>query len=132
LDKDYSILVRNIPPQVTLDSSSLLSGIETSGSVFSDGPIWLLLSGGTVVIFGYGNMDYYIVYVRSLQFLLLMPGISITIQGNVITYFTMIKTVADYDILSYIQMWSLPGLNQIIVDPNPPILINSQMQNIGY
>ena len=44
----------------------------------------------------------------------------------------MIKTVADYDILSYIQMWSLPGLNQIIVDPNPPILINSQMQNIGY
>jgi hypothetical protein len=79
LDKDYSILVRNIPPQVTLDSSSLLNGLGTSGSVFSDGPIWLLLSGGTVVILGYGNMDYYIVYVRSLQFLLLMPGISITI-----------------------------------------------------
>jgi len=79
LDKDYSILVRNIPPQVTLDSSSLLSGLGTSGSVFSNGPIWLLLSGGAVVILGYGNMDYYIVYVRSLQFLLLMPGISITI-----------------------------------------------------
>ena len=79
LDKDYSILVRNIPPQVTLDSSSLMSGLGTSGTVFSNGPTWLLLSGGAVVILGYGNMDYYIVYVRSLQFILLMPGISITI-----------------------------------------------------
>jgi hypothetical protein len=36
----------------------------------------------------------------------------------------MIKNVADYDILSYVQMWNLPGLNQIIVDLNQPILIN--------
>ena len=77
-------------------------------------------------------MEYYIVYVRSLQFLLLMPGISVTLQGNVVTYFSMIKSVADYDVLSYVQVWNLPGLNQIIVDPNPPIMINDQMQNIGY
>jgi hypothetical protein len=36
----------------------------------------------------------------------------------------MIKSVADYDVLSYFQMWNLPGLNQIIVDHNPPIMIN--------
>ena len=29
-------------------------------------------------------------------------------------------------------MWNLPGLNQIIVDLNPPVLIISQMQDIGY
>ena len=110
----------------------MLNGISTSGSIFSNGPIWLLLSGGAVVLVGHGNMEYYTVYVRSLQFLLLMPGISISLQGNVVTYFSMIKSVADYDILSYFQMWNLPGLNQIIVDPNQPILINSQMQNIGY
>lgn len=35
----------------------------------------------------------------------------------------MIKSVADYDILSYFNVWNLPGLNQIIVDQNPPVLI---------
>jgi hypothetical protein len=132
LDSDYSILFRNIPPQVPLDSSSLLSGIGKSGSIFSNGPIWLLISGGAVVLIGHGNMEHYVVYARSVQFLLLMPGISVTLQGNVVTYFSMIKSVADYDILSYVQMWNLPGLNQIIVDPNQPIFINGQMQNIGY
>jgi hypothetical protein len=62
----------------------------------------LLLSGGAVVLIGYGNMEYYIIYVRSLQFLLLMPGISVVLQANVVIYFGMIKSVADYDILSYV------------------------------
>jgi hypothetical protein len=29
-------------------------------------------------------------------------------------------------------MWKLPGLNKIIVDPNPKIYLDSQMQDIGY
>jgi len=37
-----------------------------------------------------------------LQFLLLLPAIPIVLQANVIGYFNMIKTVATYDILSYI------------------------------
>ena len=61
-----------------------------------------MVSGGAVVLLGYGNMEYYIIYVRSLQFLLLMPGISVALPANVVTYFSMIKSVADYDILSYI------------------------------
>ena len=40
-----------------------------------------------------------------------MPGIQIVLKANVITYFTMIKSVADYDILSYFNLWNLPGLN---------------------
>ena len=43
-----------------------MNGIGTSGSLFSNGPLWLLISGGAVVLLGYGNMDYYIMYVRSL------------------------------------------------------------------
>jgi hypothetical protein len=70
-----------------------------------------LISGGVVVLLGYGNMDFYILYVRSLQFILLMPGIAIVMQANVVTYLKMIKSVANYDILSYIQVWNLPGLN---------------------
>jgi hypothetical protein len=31
LDSDYSILKRNVPSQITQDSSSLLSGIGSSG-----------------------------------------------------------------------------------------------------
>ena len=80
----------------------MLSGIGTSGSVFSNGPIWLLAVGGVVVLLGYGNMVYYTIYVRSLQFLLLLPAIPIVLKANVIGYFNMIKTVATYDILSYI------------------------------
>ena len=88
-----------------------MNSIGTSGSIFSNGPIWLLVSGGAVVLLGYGNMDYYIIYVRSLQFLLIMPGIQIVLKSNVISYFTMIKSVADYDILSYFNVWNLPGSN---------------------
>ena len=110
----------------------MMNSIGTSGSIFSNGPIWLLISGGAVVLLGYGNMDYYIIYVRSLQFLLLMPGIQIVNKANVIAYFSMIKSVADYDILSYFNVWNLPVFNQIILDQNQPVLIINQMQDIGY
>ena len=69
-------------------------------------------------------MEYYIIYVRSLQFILLMPAIPIVLPANVVKYFSMIKTVADYDVLSYVNVWNLPGLNQIIVDNNAPIIIS--------
>jgi hypothetical protein len=92
----------------------------------------LLVSGGVVALLGYGNMEYYIIYVRTLQFLLIMPGIPIVLPANVVNYFNKIKSVADYDILSYINLWNLPGLNQIVVDQNAPIKISDQMQNIGY
>jgi hypothetical protein len=36
----------------------------------------------------------------------------------------MIKSVADYDILSYVDVWNLPGLNQMTVDDDAPIEIN--------
>jgi hypothetical protein len=76
----------------------------------------LLISGGAIALLGYGNMEYYIIYVRSLQFVLLIPGIPIVLPANVIKYFSMIKSVADYDILSYVDVWNLPGLNKIVVD----------------
>lgn len=77
------------------------------------------------MVLGYGNMKHYFIYIRTLQYILLIPGIPIVLQANVISYFTMIKSVADYDILSYINMWNLPGLNLITVDNNPPIYIIS-------
>ncbi len=76
----------------------------------------MLISGGAIALLGYGNMEYYIIYVRSLQFVLLIPGIPIVLPANVIKYFSMIKSVADYDILSYVDVWNLPGLNKIVVD----------------
>jgi hypothetical protein len=75
-----------------------------------------LISGGAIALLGYGNMEYYIIYVRSLQFVLLIPGIPIVLPANVVKYFSMIKSVADYDILSYVDVWNLPGLNKIVVD----------------
>ena len=81
----------------------------------------MLIAGAAIVLLGYGNMDFYIIYVRTLQFLLIMPGVAIVLQANVVNYFSMIKSVADYDILSYFNVWILPGFNSIIVDPNPPV-----------
>ena len=75
----------------------------------------MLISGGAIALLGYGNMEYYIIYVRSLQFVLLIPGIPIVLPANVVKYFSMIKSVADYDILSYVDVWNLPGLNKIVV-----------------
>ena len=87
----------------------------------------MLISGGAIALLGYGNMEYYIIYVRSLQFVLLILGIPIVLPANVVKYFSMIKNVADYDILSYIEIWNFPGLNQITVDHNAPIEISDQM-----
>ena len=89
----------------------MMDSVVTSGSIFSNGPLYLLISGGLFALLGYGKMDHYLMYIRSLQFLLLMPGITIVILANVITYFTMIKGIADYDIFSYFNIWNLPGFN---------------------
>ena len=40
-----------------------------------------------------------------------MPGIPIVLPENAVKYLSMVKSVADYDILSYIDVWNLPGLN---------------------
>ena len=69
---------------------------------------------------------------RSLQFILLLPGIPIVLKANVISYFKITKSVADYDVLSYIDVWNLPLLNKLTVDRNPPVNILNQMQDIGY
>ena len=58
LDINYKVLLHNIPKQMLLDDSSL-SGLSTSGSIFSNGPIWLMVTGGVVVVIGYGNMQYF-------------------------------------------------------------------------
>jgi hypothetical protein len=50
-----------------------------------------------------------------------MPGVAIVLQANVINYFSMIKSVADDDILSYFNVWNIPGFNSIKVDTNPPV-----------
>ena len=89
----------------------MIDGIVTSGSIFSNGPLYLLISGGLFALLGYGKMEHYHMYIRSLQFLLIMPGIPIVLQSNIIIYFTMIKGIADYDILSYFNIWNLPGFN---------------------
>ena len=83
-----------------------------------------MISGGGVALLGFGKMEYYIIYVRSLQFILLMPGIPIVLPANAIEYYSLIKSVADYDIMSYFDVWSLPGLNRIIIDNNAPIKIS--------
>ena len=64
--------------------------------------------------------------------MLLIPGIQIVLSANLIKYFEIIKKVADYDVLGYINIWNLPYMNKFNVDSNAPIMIVSQMQNIGY
>ena len=61
-----------------------------------------------------------------------MPAIPIVLQANVVSYLKVIKSVADYDVLSYIEVWNLPLLNKLTVDKNSPVNIINQMQDIGH
>jgi len=44
-------------------------------SLFSDNPVWLLAVGTVVVIIGFGNIKYMVVYVRTLQLIMLLTSI---------------------------------------------------------
>lgn len=82
-------------------------------SIFASAPIWLLVTGILVVIIGYGNNEYMFVFIRSLQLIIILPGLKIVIPANLMSYLTLIKNVSSYDILTFFNMYQLPVLNKI-------------------
>ena len=82
-------------------------------SIFASAPIWLLVTGILVVIIGYGNNEYMFVFIRSLQLIIILPGLKIVIPANLMSYLTLIKNVSSYDILTFFKMYQLPVLNKI-------------------
>ena len=103
-----------------------------SSSFLADTPSWLMGIGTVVVTIGYGDIKYMILFIRTLQLIIILTGIQIPFPANLITYLQIIHSLSSYDILSYFNMYSLPILNRIQFDNNAVNMLISQMQNIGY
>jgi len=52
-----------------------LEQIGKVASLFSDTPVWLLAVGTIVVIIGLGNIKYMVIYIRTLQLIMLLTSI---------------------------------------------------------
>jgi hypothetical protein len=85
-------------------------------SLFSDEPVWLLIVGTIVVIIGLGNIKYMVIYIRTLQLIMLLTSIQIVFPANIVNYLRNIQKIASYDILSYINIYAFPVLNKIQFD----------------
>jgi hypothetical protein len=73
-----------------MNSDSSGNGLDSTISLFATAPIWLLIAGILVVVIGYGNIEYMVVFIRSLQLIIILPGMQIVMPGNVMNYLTMI------------------------------------------
>ena len=85
-------------------------------SLFSDEPVWLLIVVTIVVIIGLGNIKYMVIYIRTLQLIMLLTSIQIVFPANIVNYLRNIQKIASYDILSYINIYAFPVLNKIQFD----------------
>ena len=94
-----------------MNNDSNGNGLDSTISLFATAPIWLLIAGILVVVIGYGNIEYMVVFIRSLQLIIILPGMQIVMPGNVMNYLTMIQKISSYDILTFLNMYSLPLLN---------------------
>ena len=100
-----------------------LQEIRYVASFFTDTPIWLLIVGTIVAVLGFGNIKYMVIYIRTLQLIMLLTSIQIVFPANLVNYLAIIQTIVSYDILSYINMYTLPVLNKLQFDSNPPIYL---------
>ena len=78
-----------------------------------------------MAIISFGNIKYMVIYIRTLQLIMLLTSIQIVFPANIVNYLKIIHTIVSYDILSYINMYSLPVLNQLKFDNYPPIYLIS-------
>ena len=89
------------------------SKLDYSLSLIATAPLWLLISGILLVIIGYGNIEYMVVFIRSLQLIIILPGLQIVMPANIMNYLTMIQKISSYDILTVFNVYAFPLLNQI-------------------
>jgi hypothetical protein len=57
-----------------------------------------------------------VIYVRTLQLIMLLTSIQIVFPANVMNYLKNIHKIVSYDFLSYFNMYALPVLNRIQFD----------------
>ena len=106
--------------------------IGSIATLFADTPVWLLAVGTLLVVIGFGSMKYMVIYIRTLQLIMLLTSVQIKFPANVMNYLKIIHKIVSYDILSYFNMYALPILNRIEFDNNQTIYMNDQMQEVGY
>jgi hypothetical protein len=77
-----------------------------------------LVVGTIVVVIGFGNIEYMVIYIRALQLIMLLTSIQIVFPANLVNYLTIIHKIVSYDILSFFNIYALPILNQLQFNSN--------------
>ena len=67
--------------------------------MFATAPLWLSIVGLFVVLIGYGDVKYLVIFIRSLQLIMLLPGLQVVLPANFMNYLSIIQTVSSYDVL---------------------------------
>ena len=75
--------------------------------------------------------EHWIVYVRSLQLIIIMPMMNVPIPSNIIDFLQTISDIAFYDIFDKFNIWSYFTFLKFNQDINVPF-INQQMQTISF
>ena len=91
MNEDYLVLFHNIRKQTDNTDSSGSGGLGSAQSMFATPPIWLLTAGIIVVLIGYGNIEYLVIFIRSLQLIIILPGLQVVIPANFMNYLTNIQ-----------------------------------------
>jgi hypothetical protein len=92
-------LEHNIKKQNVNSNDSNGSGIGQALSMFATAPLWLLIVGALVVLVGFCDVKYLVIFIRTLQLIMLIPGLQIVIPANFMNYLSIIQKLSSYDVL---------------------------------
>ena len=67
--------------------------------MFATAPLWLLIVGALVVLVGYCDVKYLVIFIRTLQLIMLIPGLQVVIPANFMNYLSIIQKLSSYDVL---------------------------------
>jgi hypothetical protein len=67
--------------------------------MFATAPLWLLIVGALVVLVGFCDVKYLVIFIRTLQLIMLIPGLKVVIPANFMNYLSIIQKLSSYDVL---------------------------------
>ena len=93
--------------------------------------MWVMILALVLMFVGNACKEHWIVYVRSLQLIIIMPMMNVPIPSNSLALFQTISDIAFYDIFDKFNIWSYFTFLKFNLDINVPF-INQQMQAISF
>jgi len=68
--------------------------------------MWVMIIALVLMILGSSSKDHWIVFLRSLQLIVVQIMVSIPVPSNILDLYGILIKIAFYDILSQYKIWS--------------------------